>query len=131
MAPLEPYNPWDAIWDFQNVSGTPNSAFRTFAVCSRSLTHFRESGHFQTAVSSIHPLGPYSVQSVGAAEAVSLAIGHNPGPVTTPTQDTSKLALISLTSEGWQAINPTWYYFNGRGGFELRILGSRAHHPNH
>ena len=37
----------------------------------------------------IHPFGPYSVQSVGAAEAVSLAIGHNPGRVATPTQDTS------------------------------------------
>ena len=49
---------------------------------------------------SIHPLGPYSVQSVGAAEAVSLAIGHNPGRVTTPTQYTSELALILLTSEG-------------------------------
>ena len=40
------------------------------------------------------PMGPYSVQSIGAAEAVSLAIGHNPGQVTTTTQDTSKLALI-------------------------------------
>jgi len=34
------------------------------------------------------PLVPYSVQSVGAAEAVSLAIGHNPGQVATLTQDT-------------------------------------------
>ena len=49
---------------------------------------------------SIHPLGTYSVQSVGAAKAVSLAIGHNPGRVTTPTHDTSKLALILPTSEG-------------------------------
>ena len=49
---------------------------------------------------SIHPLGPYSVQSVGAAEAVSLAIGHNPGRVDTPIQYTSKLALIFPTSEG-------------------------------
>jgi len=49
---------------------------------------------------SIHPLGPYSVQSIGAAQAASLAIGHNPGQVTTPTQYTSKLALILLTSEG-------------------------------
>ena len=32
----------------------------------------------------IHPLGPYPVQSAGAAE----AIGHNPGQVTTLTQDT-------------------------------------------
>ena len=48
----------------------------------------------------IHPLGPYSVQSVGAAEAVSLAIWHNPGRVAIPTQDTSKLALILPTSEG-------------------------------
>ena len=51
----------------------------------------------------IHPFGPYSVQSVGAAETVSLAIGHNPGRVTTPTQYTSMLALILPTSEGWQA----------------------------
>ena len=42
----------------------------------------------------------YSVQSIGAAKAVSLAIGHNPGWVTTPTQDTCKLALILPTSEG-------------------------------
>ena len=37
---------------------------------------------------SIHPWGPYSVQSIGAAEAVSWAIGHNPGWITTLTQDT-------------------------------------------
>ena len=43
---------------------------------------------------SIHPLGPYSVQSVGAASAVSWAIGHNPGWVTTSTHEISKLALI-------------------------------------
>ena len=48
-------------------------------------------------------LGPYSVQNVGAALAVSLAIGHNPARVATPTQFTSKLALILPTSEGWQA----------------------------
>ena len=35
-----------------------------------------------------------------AASTVSLAIGHNPGWVATPTQDTKKLALILLTSEG-------------------------------
>ena len=35
---------------------------------------------------TIHPSGPYSVQSVGAAKAVSWAIGHNPGWVTTLTQ---------------------------------------------
>ena len=56
-----------------------------------------------TLEGSIHPLGPYFVQSVGAAEAVSLAIGHNPGRVATPTQDTSILALILPTLEGWQA----------------------------
>ena len=33
----------------------------------------------------------------------SLAIGHNPGWVATPTQDTSKLALILPTSDEWQA----------------------------
>ena len=36
----------------------------------------------------LHPSGPYSVQSVGAAEAVSKTIGHNPGWVATLTQDT-------------------------------------------
>ena len=39
-------------------------------------------------IPSIHPLGPHSVQRVGAAEAVSWAIGHNPGWVAIPTQDT-------------------------------------------
>ena len=48
-------------------------------------------------------LGPYSLQSVDAASAVSLAIGHNPGWVATPTQYTSMLALILPTSERWQA----------------------------
>ena len=52
---------------------------------------------------SIHPSGPFSVQSVGAAEAVSWAVGYNPGQVATPTQDTSKLALILPTSERRQA----------------------------
>ena len=37
---------------------------------------------------TIYPLGSYSVQSVGAAEAVSWAIAHNPGRVATPLQDT-------------------------------------------
>ena len=46
---------------------------------------------------------PYSVQSVGAAKAVSSAIGPNPGRVATPTQYTSMLALILPTSEGLQA----------------------------
>ena len=48
----------------------------------------------------MHALGPYSVQSVGAAEAVSLAIGHNHGWIATSTQDTNKLVLILPTSEG-------------------------------
>ena len=48
-------------------------------------------------------MGPYSVQRVGAASAVSMAIGHNPGRVATPTQDSSKLALTLLTTEGRQA----------------------------
>ena len=38
-------------------------------------------------------LGLYSVQSVGAAQAVSLVIGHNPGRVATPTQYTSTEVL--------------------------------------
>ena len=56
--------------------------------------------HVGNTFPSIHPLRPYSVQNVGAAEAVSLAIWHNPGWVVTPTQDTNKLALILPTSEG-------------------------------
>ena len=48
----------------------------------------------------IHPSGPYSVQGVGAADAVSLAIGHNPRRVATTTQETSMLVLILPTSEG-------------------------------
>ena len=43
------------------------------------------------------------MQSIGAAKAVSLAIGYYPGWVATPTQDTSMLALILSTSEGRQA----------------------------
>ena len=35
-----------------------------------------------------------STESVGAAEAVSWAVGHNPGRVTTPTQDT-RMAQLS------------------------------------
>ena len=42
----------------------------------------------------------HTVQSVGAPEAVSWAIGHNPGQVTTLTPYTSKLALILPTSKG-------------------------------
>jgi len=56
--------------------------------------------HDTNQSTTIHPLGPYSVQSVGATSTVSLAIGYNPGRVTTPTQDTNKVALILSTSEG-------------------------------
>ena len=35
-----------------------------------------------------NPSGPNSVQSIGAANAVSWAIGHNPGWVATSTQNT-------------------------------------------
>ena len=35
-----------------------------------------------------NPMGPHSVQNISAAKAVSWAIGHNPGWVATPTQDT-------------------------------------------
>ena len=62
----------------------------------REFCHLVEKFHVASIEASIHPLGPYSVQSVGAAEAVYLAIGHNPGWIATPTQYTSKLALISL-----------------------------------
>ena len=61
-------------------------------------------------------MGPYSVQSVGAAEAASLAFGHNPGWDATPTQDTQMaqssqqagthfVDLRSVTGR----VNPTWY----------------------
>ena len=41
-------------------------------------------------ISSIHPLRLYSTQNVGAAAAVSWAIGHNPGWVANLTQDTRR-----------------------------------------
>jgi len=44
--------------------------------------------HLTITTNYIHPLGPYSLQSIGAAAAGSWAIGHNPGRVATPTQDT-------------------------------------------
>ena len=61
-------------------------------------------------------LGTYSVQSIGADWAVSWAVGHNPGQVATPTQDTQMaqssqyagthfVDLRKMT--GW--VNPTWY----------------------
>ena len=46
--------------------------------------------------------GPHSVQSVGAAKSVSLAIGHNPGQVATPSQYTSMLALHAESGVGGQ-----------------------------
>ena len=63
---------------------------------------------------SIHPLGPHSVQSV-AAEAVSLAIGHKPWRVATPTQDTpmvqsSQQAGTRFANRGrtTDCVNPNW-----------------------
>ena len=65
---------------------------------------------------NIHPLGPYSVQRVGAADAVSCAIGHNPGQVATLTQDTQMAQSSQHAGThfanlrrmiGW--VNPTWY----------------------
>ena len=73
---------------------------------------------------SIHPLGLYPVQSVGGTEAVSWAIGHNPGRVATPTQNTrmaqsSQQAGTNFANlrrmTGW--VNPTWYLFNSRVRF--------------
>ena len=80
-----------------------------------------------------HPLGPYSVQSVGAAEAVSLAVGYNPGWVATPTQYTSKLALISPTSEGWQAESTPLMLTQLPAGLELELRTPRipSHRLNH
>ena len=37
------------------------------------------------ALAAYHPLGPYTVSNIGAASAVSMAIGHNPGRVATLT----------------------------------------------
>jgi len=53
-----------------------------------SACHPSEVGKMSASMLMSSPLGPYSVQSVGAAEAVSLAIGHNPGQVAALTQDT-------------------------------------------
>ena len=60
------------------------------------------------------------MQSVGAAEAVSWAIEHNPGWVTTLTQDTRmaqspQQAGTHFVNLGRMTggVNPTWYYFNG------------------
>jgi len=61
------------------------------------------------------------VQSVDAAKAVSWAIGHNPGRVATPTQDTQAAQSSQQAGTyfadlrrmvGW--VNPTWYEFNGQ-----------------
>ena len=61
---------------------------------------------------SIHPSGPYSIQSIGAVEAVSWAIGHNPGGVATPTQDT-RMAQSSQQAgthfADLRRMTPTWY----------------------
>ena len=57
-------------------------------VAQDTRTHARAHTHTPSICPSVHPFGPYFVQSIGAAKAVSWAIGHNPGQVTTPTQDT-------------------------------------------
>ena len=67
----------------------------SFSVCSTTKLYLEVTPPATLWV-SIHPLGPYSVQRIGAAKAVSLTIGYNPGQVATPTQDTSMLALIML-----------------------------------
>ena len=63
-----------------------------------------------------NPPGPYSVQSISAAKVVSWAIGHNPGWVTTPTQETqmaqsSQQAGTHFANLRRMAgeIKPTWY----------------------
>ena len=76
-------------------------------------------------------LGPYSVQSVGAAQAVSLAIGHNPGRVATLTVYQQAGTHFADLERMTGRVNSTWYQFNSWVGFELKILGSKAHHPNH
>ena len=49
------------------------------------------------------------MQSLGAAKAVSLAVGHNPGRVATPTQDTSQHAGTHFAYLGRMTgrVNPT------------------------
>ena len=57
-------------------------------------------------------MGPYSVQSVGAAEAVSLAIGHNPGWVATPTQGSREIFFFKdfrSIQHGCQTMRPINY----------------------
>ena len=110
------------------------SSFRTFNM-NQDIIRMKLSSmiihHPIEYLHSIHPSGPYSVQSVGAAKVVSLAIGHNSGQVTTPTQDTSMLALFLPTSEGWQAEStPPGVYSTAKWDLNLRIQGSQAHSKN-
>ena len=88
---------------FSNSSASLDTGAHWANWAERSSNSANSSSRLIPCWGSIHPLGSYSMQSVGAAWAVSLGIGHNPGRVTTPTQDTSKMALILPTSEGWQA----------------------------
>ena len=67
--------------DQTEAPGVPAESGRSDALLRCMLPYLPTCPH-----PSIHPLGPNSVQSIGAASAVSLAIGHNPGQVTTPTQ---------------------------------------------
>ena len=67
---------------------------------------------------SIHQWGPYSVQSVGAASADSLAIGHNPGQIATPTVDQHAGTHLANLGRMTDRVKPTWYEFNSPAGFE-------------
>jgi len=86
---------------------TPEAVF--FRSSCEDLLHVDLSEYF------IHPLGPYSVQSISPAKAVSWAIGHKAEQVITPTQDTqmahsSQQAGTHFANlrrmTGW--INPIW-----------------------
>ena len=57
-------------------------------ILSRFKQFFTNERWGQKLYPSIHPSGPYSIQSITAAKAVSWAIGHNLGWVTTAMQDT-------------------------------------------
>ena len=61
------------------------AAFNLGLGSGRACVEERVVGGRMAGVGRRRRLGEFSVQSVGAAQAVSLAIGHNHGRVATPT----------------------------------------------
>ena len=79
---------------------------------------------------SRHPLGPHYVQSIGAAEAVSLAIGHNAGRVVTLTQYTTMLVLIFANLRRMtDRVNPTWLCTHSTAEWDLNSGSSDSKPP--